>query len=192
MKKYLFLLFACCALVACDNNDKLVMPDWQIDPTMTTADLEGNYWGYIHQIDNLYFIESGEFAAGQSINGVYNHLIFFENGQMTHYVYTPNVVNFCPKHAIRLSTVAYSLDAENERFTNPLAPTEMAKLLQLTKDRVVIETSPAIVATDTTYKMSFIQLIRTTLSDEVCQLIANAIPEEVFDEWRKENDPSYK
>ncbi len=111
---------------------------------------------------------------------------------MTHYVYTPNVVNFCPKHAIRLSTVAYSLDAENERFTNPLAPTEMAKLLQLTKDRVVIETSPAIVATDTTYKMSFIQLIRTTLSDEVCQLIANAIPEEVFDEWRKENDPSYK
>lgn len=192
MKKYLFLLFACCALVACDNDDKLVMPDWQIDPTITTADLEGNYWGYINEIDRSYFIESGEFASGQSVGGVYNHLIFFENGQMTHYVYTPRVLNFCPKHAIRRSTVAYSLDTKNKRFTNPLVPTEMAKLLQLTKDRVVIETSPATVVTDTTYKMSFVQLTRTTLSDEVRQLIENAIPEEEFDAWRKENDPSYK
>lgn len=192
MKRLFAILMACCALVACDNDNKLVTPDWEIDPTMTTADLEGNYWGYIHKIDNSYFIESGEFAGGQSVGGVYNHLIFFENGQMTHYVYTPRVVNFCPKHAIRLSTVAYSLDTKNKRFTNPLVPTEMAKLLQLTKDRVVIETSPATVVTDTTYKISFVQLTRTTLSDEVRQLIENAIPEEEFDAWRKENDPSYK
>lgn len=192
MKRLFAILMACCALVACDNDNKLVTPDWEIDPTMTTADLEGNYWGYIHKIDNSYFIESGEFAGGQSVGGVYNHLIFFENGQMMHYVYTPRVVNFCPKHAIRLSTVAYSLDTKNKRFTNPLVPTEMAKLLQLTKDRVVIETSPATVATETTYKMSFVQLTRTTLSDEVRQLIENAIPEEEFDAWRKENDPSYK
>ncbi len=192
MKRLFAILMACCALVACDNDDKLVMPDWQIDPTMTTADLEGDYWGYIHEINKSYFIESGEFAGGQSVGGIYNHLIFFENGQMMHYVYTPRVVNFCPKHAIRLSTVAYSLDTKNKRFTNPLVPTEMAKLLQLTKDRVVIETSPATVATETTYKMSFVQLTRTTLSDEVRQLIENAIPEEEFDEWRKENNPSYK
>ncbi len=192
MKRLFAILMACCALVACDNDNKLVTPDWEIDPTMTTADLEGNYWGYIHEIDNSYFIESGEFAGGQSVGGVYNHLIFFENGQMTHYVYAPRVVNFCPKHAIRLSTVAYSLDTKNKRFTNPLVPTEMAKLLQLTKDRVVIETSPATVATETTYKMSFVQLTRTTLNDEVRQLIENAIPEEEFDAWRKENDPSYK
>lgn len=192
MKRLFAILMACCALVACDNDNKLVTPDWEIDPTMTTADLEGNYWGYIHKIDNSYFIESGEFAGGQSVGGVYNHLIFFENGQMTHYVYTPRVVNFCPKHAIRLSTVAYSLDTKNKRFTNPLVPTEMAKLLQLTKDRVVIETSPATVATESTYKMSFVQLTRTTLNDEVLQLIENAIPEEEFDAWRKENDPSYK
>lgn len=192
MKKYLFLLFACCALVACDNDNKLVMPDWQIDPTMTTADLEGDYWGYIHKIDNSYFIESGELAGSLSVGGVYNHLIYFEGGQMTLYMYTSHEINFCPKHAVRLSTVAYSLDAENERFTNPLVPTEMAKLLQLTKDRVVIETAPATVASESTYKMSFVQLTRTTLSDEVRQLIVNAIPEEEFEAWRKENDPTYK
>lgn len=110
---------------------------------------------------------------------------------MKHYVYTPNVVNFCPKHAIILSIVTYSLDVKNERCTNPIVPTEMAKLLQLTKDRIIIETSPAIVATDTTYKMSFVQLTRTALNDEVRELIENAIPEDEFDEWRKENDPTY-
>lgn len=192
MKRFLVFLFACCALVACDNDDKLVMPDWQIDTTMTTADLEGSYWGYVHQIDNSYFIESGELAGSLSTGGVYNHLIYFENGQMTLYMYNWHEINSCPKHAVRLSTVAYSLDAENERFTNPLVPTEMAKLLQLTKDRVVIETAPATVASESTYKMSFVQLTRTTLSDEVRQLIENAIPFEEFDAWRKENDPTYK
>lgn len=192
MKRFLTLLFACCAFMACDNDDRLVMPNWEIDPTMTVADLEGNYWGYVQQNDHTYFSDSGELAGSTVVGGVYNHLIFFENGQMMHYVYTPRVVNFCPKHAILLSSVAYSFDVANKRFTNPCVPTEMAKLLQCTKERVLIETSPATVVTDSTYKMSVAQLTCTTLSDEVSQLIENAIPEAEFDAWRKVNDPSYK
>lgn len=192
MKRLFAILMACCALVACDNDNKLVAPDWEIDPTMTTADLEGNYWGYIHKIDNSYFIESGEFAGGQSVGGVYNHLIFFENGQMVHYAYTTRVVQSSPKHAVLISSVPYSFDAENRRITNPTDYASMANILQLTKDQIKIETSPATIATESTYKMSFVQLTRTTLNDEVRQLIENAIPEEEFDAWCKENDPSYK
>lgn len=180
MKRFLTLLFACCALVACNNDNKLVLPDWEIDSTMTEADLEGCYWSYIHRKDYSYLIKSGECVRGRTVGGVYKHLILFENGQMVHYAYTPRVVQSSPKHAVLISSVPYSFDAKNRRITNPTDYASMANILQLTKDQIKIETSPATVATESTYKMSFVQLTRTTLSDEVLELIENATPIKYF------------
>ena len=182
MKRILISLFACFALVACDNDTKLVLPNWEIDSTMTEADLEGSYWSYIHKEDYLYLIESGECVRGRTVGGAYKRLILFENGQMVIYAYTPRVVQSTPKHAVLIKSVPLSFDANNRRITNPTCYASTANILQLTKDQIKIETSPATIVNESTYKMSFVQLTRTTLSDEVLELIENATPIKYYPE----------